>query len=158
MSFTRQTAIILWKVRSEPDETFNHQTTDCRYPGVLPSLTDIASNCTAYSNLLIIDCKSAYYVEILLRLEGAVCRQRTELWPTAGYMKLRVDRNLNCGWQLVTWSCVQKETWTVTESWFHEDECGQRLELWPIFGSSVVKVCVVTGRTVSSNLWRKVQQ
>jgi len=22
------------------------------------------------------------------------------------YMKLCVDRDLNCGWQLVTWSCV----------------------------------------------------
>jgi len=40
------------------------------------------------------------------RLHGVVCRQRPELWPTVGYMKPCVDRDLNCGWQLVTWSCV----------------------------------------------------
>jgi hypothetical protein len=39
----------------------------------------------------------AYCVEILLRLGGAVCRQRPELWVTVGYMKLCVDRDLNCG-------------------------------------------------------------
>ena len=27
------------------------------------------------------DCKLAYCVEIVLRLGGAVCRQRPELWP-----------------------------------------------------------------------------
>jgi hypothetical protein len=86
--------------------TFNHQTTECRYPTVLPSLTNIASNNTAYSNLLIIDCKSAYYVEILLRLGGAVCRERPEMWPTVGYMKLCVDRDRKCGRELVTCSCV----------------------------------------------------
>jgi len=42
------------------------------------------------------DCKSAYNVEILLKL-GAVCRQRPELWLTVRYMKLYVDRDLNCG-------------------------------------------------------------
>jgi len=35
-----------------------------------------------------------------------VCRQRPELWVTVGYMKLCVDRDLNCGWKLVTWCCV----------------------------------------------------
>ena len=76
MSFTRQTAIILRKVCVEAEETFNHQTRECRYPAVLPSLTDIASNNTAYSNWLVIGFKSDYYVDILLRFGGAVCRQR----------------------------------------------------------------------------------
>ena len=102
MSFTKETAIILWKVRAEADETFNLQTTERSYPAVLPSLTGIASNCTAYSNLLKIDCKSTFYVEILLKLGGAVCRQRHELWPKDGYMKLCVDTDLNCGRQMVT--------------------------------------------------------
>jgi len=35
-------------------------------------------------------------------LHEAVCRQKPELWPTVGYMKLCVDRDLNCGRQLVT--------------------------------------------------------
>ena len=35
-------------------------------------------------------------------LNKAVCRQRIELWLTAGYMKLCVDRDLNCGGELVT--------------------------------------------------------
>jgi len=39
-------------------------------------------------------------------LYEAVCKQRLELWVTVGYMKLRVDRELNCGQQLLTWSCV----------------------------------------------------
>jgi len=30
-------------------------------------------------------------------LHEAVCRQRPELWLTVGYMKLCVDRDLNCG-------------------------------------------------------------
>ena len=97
MSFTKEIAIFLSKVSAETEGTFNLQTTERRYPAVLPSLTGIASNCTAYSNWLIIDCKSAYYVEILLRLGGAACRQRLGLWPTVGYMKLCVDRDLNCG-------------------------------------------------------------
>ena len=83
MSFTRQTAIILRKVWVETEGTFNPQTTECRYRAVLLSLTDIAWSETAYSNLVVIDCKLAYCVEIVLRLGGAVCRQR-----------------LNCGWEL----------------------------------------------------------
>ena len=76
MSFTRQTAIFLRKVWVEAEGTFNPQTTECRYPVVLPSLPDIAWNETAYSNLVMIDCKLAYCVEILRRLHEAVCRQR----------------------------------------------------------------------------------
>jgi len=53
---------------------------------------------------VIIDRKLAYYVEILLRLGGAVGRKRPELWLTVGYMKLCVDRDLNG--QLVTRSSV----------------------------------------------------
>jgi len=29
-------------------------------------------------------------------LHGAVCRQRPDLWVRVGYMKLGVDRDLNC--------------------------------------------------------------
>jgi len=36
----------------------------------------------------------------------AMCRQRPELWLKVGYMKLCVDRDLKCGWKLVTWSYV----------------------------------------------------
>jgi hypothetical protein len=35
-------------------------------------------------------------------LHEAVCRQRAELWPVFGYMKLCVDRELNCGRYFVT--------------------------------------------------------
>jgi len=35
-------------------------------------------------------------------LHEAVCRQRPELWPTVGYIKPCVDRDLNYGRQLVT--------------------------------------------------------
>ena len=35
-------------------------------------------------------------------LHEAVCRQRPELWSTVGYMTLCVDRDLNCGRELVT--------------------------------------------------------
>jgi hypothetical protein len=35
-------------------------------------------------------------------LHEAVCRERSELWVTVVYMKLFLDRDLNCGWQLVT--------------------------------------------------------
>jgi len=107
VSFTRQTAIILRMVWVEAEGNVNHQTTECRYPAVLLSITGIASNNTAYSNRLVIDCKSAYYEDILLRLGGAVCRQR---------------------------------------------------QLWPIFGYSILTVCEVTERSVSSSLWRKVEQ
>ena len=36
------------------------------------------------------------------RLKGAVCRQRTEMWPTVCYMNLSVDRDVNCGKKYVT--------------------------------------------------------
>jgi hypothetical protein len=39
-------------------------------------------------------------------LHEAVFRLRPELWPKVGYMKLCLDRDLNCGRQLVTLSCV----------------------------------------------------
>jgi len=35
-------------------------------------------------------------------LHEDVSRKRTDLWVKFGYMKLCVDRNLNCGRQLVT--------------------------------------------------------
>ena len=43
-------------------------------------------------------------------------------------------------------------------SWLHEAVYRQRPELWPIFGSSIVKVFDVTERSVSSSLWRKAEQ
>ena len=71
---------------------------NCRIsrPAGLPSLRDKATNHTAYDTLLIFNCKSGFYVEILKRLCGTVCRQRLELCVTVGYMKLCVDRDLNC--------------------------------------------------------------
>jgi hypothetical protein len=39
-------------------------------------------------------------------LHEAVRRQRPETWPTVGYMKLCVDRDLKFSRQLVTLSCV----------------------------------------------------
>ena len=39
-------------------------------------------------------------------LQEDVCRQRPELWTTIGYMKMCVDRDLNCGLKLVTLICV----------------------------------------------------
>ena len=35
-------------------------------------------------------------------LHEAVCRQWPELWATVGYMRLRLDRDLNFSQQLVT--------------------------------------------------------
>jgi hypothetical protein len=35
-------------------------------------------------------------------VQEAACRQRPELCVTVGYMKLCVDRDLNCGRKLVT--------------------------------------------------------
>jgi len=35
-------------------------------------------------------------------LHEAVCRQISELWPRVCYMNLCIDRDLNCGGQLVT--------------------------------------------------------
>ena len=55
MSFTRQAAIIIPNVRVEAEGNFHHQTTECRYPTVLPSITDIASSNAAYNNWLVID-------------------------------------------------------------------------------------------------------
>jgi len=39
-------------------------------------------------------------------LYEAVCRQKHEMSVRVGYLKLCVDRELNCGWDLVIWSCV----------------------------------------------------
>ena len=54
-------------------------------PACLHSLRDTASNLTIYDILLIIDCKLAYYVEILTMLSGAVSRRRPELRPIFGF-------------------------------------------------------------------------
>jgi hypothetical protein len=35
-------------------------------------------------------------------LHEGVCRQRTELWPVFGYVKLYVDTELNCVRDVVT--------------------------------------------------------
>jgi hypothetical protein len=35
-------------------------------------------------------------------LHEAVCRERPEKWPSVGYMKPCVDRDLNCGRQWAT--------------------------------------------------------
>ena len=74
-------------------------------------------------------------------LYETVCRQRPKLWVTVGYIKLCVDRDLNCG-----------------DSGLHEAVCRQRPELWSIFGSSVVTVSQVTEISVSISLWRNVEQ
>jgi hypothetical protein len=39
-------------------------------------------------------------------LHEAVCRQRPELSPTVGYMKLCIDRDLKNGLEFVTYSYV----------------------------------------------------
>jgi len=59
---------------------------NCRIklPADLPSLSDITSNPTTYDIFLTIDFISAYYVEILTMLSGAVCRHRAGLWPVFG--------------------------------------------------------------------------
>jgi len=36
----------------------------------------------------------------------AVCRQRPEMWVGVGYMKLCVERDLNCELKLVICNCV----------------------------------------------------
>jgi hypothetical protein len=59
-------------------------------PACLHSLRDTATNPTIYDILLIIDCKLAYYVEILTTLGGDVCRETSELWPIFGFSFLTV--------------------------------------------------------------------
>jgi len=68
----------------------NPQTIECTYPAVLSSLTYIASNESAYSNLVIINCKLTYYVEIMRSLGVAVCSQKPDLWPIFGSAILTV--------------------------------------------------------------------
>jgi hypothetical protein len=75
---------------------------DCsnRRPNCLPFLRDIESNRT-----LTVSCLQSIVnrlIENLTLSGGDVCRQSPALWPTVGYMKLCVDRDLNCGRQLVT--------------------------------------------------------
>ena len=72
-------------------------------------LTVISSDLIVDDNILIIEIESGFYVQIMTRfgaqiseflnswLHEAVCRQRPELRVTVGYMKLCVDRDLNCG-------------------------------------------------------------
>jgi hypothetical protein len=67
--------ILFWKVIIEAEETFVQQMVDCRYTGVLQFSRDIASYVSAYCILRIIDCKSAYYVEIMTKIHEVVCRQ-----------------------------------------------------------------------------------
>ena len=55
-------------------------------------------------------------------LHEALCTQKPELWLTVCYMKLCVDRDLNCG------------------CWLHEAVFRQRPELWLIVG--YMKLCV----------------
>jgi len=64
----------------------------CRiiFPEALSSLRDITSNHTTYNTLLIIVSKAAYYVDILILLGGAVCRERPELWAIFGSSILTV--------------------------------------------------------------------
>ena len=59
---------------------------NCRIkrPAGLSTLRDRASNLTTYDIFLKIDCKSAYYVEILTMLGEAVCRMRRELLTIFG--------------------------------------------------------------------------
>jgi len=56
------------------------------------------------------------------------------MWVTVGYMKLYVDRDLNCRWQFVTWRCVLTETWNVGDSWLHEAVCRQWHQMWVTVG------------------------
>jgi len=64
-------------------------------------------------------------------LHEAVCRQKPEMWPTVGYMKLCVDTDLEIGRHFLL-----------------EAVCRQRPELCPIVVSSVVTVFEVTERSV----------
>ena len=96
------TECALWKVRAEAKATVDHLARKI----VGSDKRNLASNITDVHTTLIIDRKLAYNVKILTRVYEAVCRQRPELWPIFGYMMLCVDRDLNWGWQLVTWSCV----------------------------------------------------
>jgi len=56
-------------------------------------------------------------------LHEAVCRQRPEWWPTVGYMKVCVNREL-----------------TVGDSWLHEAACRQRPELRVTVGYMKLRV------------------
>jgi hypothetical protein len=56
-------------------------------------------------------------------------------------MKLFVDKELDCVCQLVTLSCVLKDSWTVEKSRLHDAVCRKRAELWMTVG--YMKQCVV---------------
>ena len=49
-------------------------------------------------------------------LYEAVCRRKPELWVSVGYMKLCLERDLNCGLELVTCNCVYRENRNVGKS------------------------------------------
>ena len=69
---------------------------------------------------MILDCKLAYYVAILLRLGEAVCRQRPELWVRVCYMKLCVGQRHEL-WVRVGYMklCVGQthEIWVTVYKW-----------------------------------------
>ena len=53
--------------------------------------------------------------------------------------------------------CVVRDI-TMADISLHEAACSQRSDLWPIFGSSIVRVFEITERSVSSSLWRRIEQ
>jgi hypothetical protein len=77
-------------------------------PVCLSSWRDIASNLTIYDILFITDCKLAYYVEILTMLCGAVCRERSELWPIFGFPIVTVFQVTECSVSGSLWQKVEQ--------------------------------------------------
>jgi len=43
----------------------------------------------------------------------------------------------------------------VADSWLHEVVCGQRIEIWFEFGSTIVIVSIVRERPLSRSLWHR---
>ena len=150
MSFTWQRAIILRKVWVEAEGTINHQKRECRYPAVLPSLTDIASNNTAYSNSLVIDCKSAYFVDSLLRLGGAVCRQR-QMWPIFGSSILTVCEVTERSVSNTVWWKVEQQSIAV----LHSKQCHFSTISVQIVYLQPLRLCTASNRPLQYNLYKQ---
>ena len=99
-----------------------------------------------------------FFVRHELRLKNQLIIENCKIKPQACLHSLRdIDSNL-----------TTYDTSFITEcKWAYYIEilttvggavCKQRRELWPIFGSSIVTAFEVTERSVSSSLWRNVEQ
>ena len=66
-------------------------------------------------------------------LHEAVCRQRHEKWLIIGYIKLCVDRNMNCAGKFAK-EAICRERPELWRTFGYMKVCRQRRELWGTVG------------------------